>query len=196
MIESTFSEWGHALVNTDVRGRGYQYKGHTPVAYAPVGKKQKLSMISTVTNQGQTRWMIIDGAFNNEKFIEFLQALIKDAGKKIFLIVDNLRVHHSKQVKAWLAELTDQIEMFYLPGYCPELNPDERLNADLKYALGLRVQVRTKEKLRGATEAHMNMLRNNPKRICSYFDDQKNKHVEWSTLNCRVNKFYTVPAIR
>lgn len=72
-------------------------------------------MISTVTNQGQTRWMIIDGAFNNEKFIEFLQALIQEAGKKIFLIVDNLRIHHSKQVKAWLAELTDQIETFYLP---------------------------------------------------------------------------------
>lgn len=133
--------WGDetAVVNTDVRGLGYQYKGHTPVVYAPAGKRQKLSMISTVTNQGQTRWMIIDGAFNNEKFIEFLQALIKDAGKKIFLIVDNLRVHHSKQVKAWLAELTDQIEMFYLPGYCPELNPDERLNADLKYVPGSRV---------------------------------------------------------
>ncbi len=61
--------------------------------------------------------MIIDGTFNNEKFIKFLQALIQEAGKKIFLIVDNLRVHHSKQVKAWLAELTDQIETFYLPGH-------------------------------------------------------------------------------
>lgn len=53
-------------------------------------------MISTVINQGKTRWMIIDESFNSDKLIEFLQALIQDAGKKVFLILDNLRVHHSK----------------------------------------------------------------------------------------------------
>ncbi len=170
--------WGDetGVVNTDVCGRGYQFKAQTPVAYATGGIRHKLSMISTVTNQGQTRWMIIDGAFDSDRFIEFLQALIKDASKKIFLIVDNLRVHHSKPVKAWLAEHTQQIEVFYLPSYSPELNPDERLNADLKYALGSRVQVRTKDKLRRATEAHMNMLGNNPQRVRSYFEDPKIKY--------------------
>lgn len=73
----------------DVRGRGYQPKGQTPVAYAVGGKRHKLSMISTVTNQGKTRWMIVDEAFNSDKLIEFLQALVKDADKKIFLILDN-----------------------------------------------------------------------------------------------------------
>ena len=170
--------WGDetGVVNTDVRGRGYQFKAQTPVAYAAGGTRHKLSMISTVTNQGQTRWMIIDGAFDSDRFIEFLQALIKDATKKIFLIVDNLRVHHSKPVKAWLAEHTEQIEVFYLPSYSPELNPDERLNADLKYALGSRVQVRTKDKLRRATEAHMSMLGNNPQRVRSYFEDPRVKY--------------------
>jgi len=167
--------WGDetGVVNTDVRGRGYQPKGQTPVAYAAGGQRQKLSMISTVTNQGKTRWMIIDEAFNSDKLIEFLEALIKDAGKKVFLILDNLRVHHSKPVKAWLAEHTDKIEVFYLPSYSPELNPDERLNADLKYALGSRVQVRTKAKLRAATEAHMAMLAVNPPRVMSYFQDPR-----------------------
>lgn len=170
--------WGDetGVVNTDVRGRGYQFKAQTPVAYAAGGSRHKLSMISTVTNQGHTRWMIIDGAFDSDRFIEFLQALVKDTPKKIFLIVDNLRVHHSKPVKAWLAEHTEQIEVFYLPSYSPELNPDERLNADLKYALGSRVQVRTKDKLRKATEAHMNMLGNNPQRVRSYFEDPKIKY--------------------
>ena len=79
------------------------------------GTRQKLSMIATVTNQGKTRWMIIDEAFDAEKLIEFLQALIKDAGKKVFLILDNLRVHHSKLVKARVAERQEQIELFYLP---------------------------------------------------------------------------------
>ena len=65
------------------------------------GTREKLSMIATVTNQGKTRWMIIDDVFDAEKLIEFLAALIQDAGKKVFLILDNLRVHHSKIVKAW-----------------------------------------------------------------------------------------------
>jgi transposase len=126
--------WGDetALVNTDVRGRSYAPTGKTPVTMAIGGTRQKLSMIATVTNQGKTRWMIIDEAFDADKLIEFLQALIKDAGKKVFLILDNLRVHHSKLVKAWVAEHQDQIELFYLPSYSPQLNPEERLNADLK----------------------------------------------------------------
>jgi hypothetical protein len=77
-------------------GRSYAPTGKTPVAMAIGGTRHKLSMIATVTNQGKTRWMIIDEAFDADKLIEFLQALIKDAGKKVFLILDNLRVHHSK----------------------------------------------------------------------------------------------------
>lgn len=70
--------------------------------------------------------MIIDEAFNSGKLIEFLQALIRDAGKKVFLILDSLSVHHSKPVKAWVQEYQDKIELFYLPCYSPELNPKER----------------------------------------------------------------------
>ena len=126
--------WGDetALVNTDVRGRSFAPRGKTPVLPTVGGTRQKLSMIATVTNRGKTRGMIIDEAFNADKLIEFLQALIDDAGKKVFLILDNLRVHHSKIVKAWVAERKEQIELFYLPSYSPQLNPEERLNADLK----------------------------------------------------------------
>lgn len=170
--------WGDetAVVNTDVRGRGYQPKGQTPVAYAVGGTRHKLSMISTVTNKGQMRWMVVEDAFNSDKLIEFLRGLIKDASKKVFLILDNLRVHHSKPVKAWLAEHKEQIEVFYLPSYSPELNPDERLNADLKHALGSRIQVRTKDKLKQVTKTHMEMLENNPERVRSYFDDPRVKY--------------------
>jgi hypothetical protein len=71
-----------------------------PLPMRRAGSGRNSSMIATVTNQGKARWMIIDGAFNADKLIEFLKALIKDAGKKVFLIVDNLRVHHAKPVKA------------------------------------------------------------------------------------------------
>ena len=167
--------WGDetALVNTDVRGRSYAPMGKTPVAMAVGGTRHKLSMIATVTNQGKTRWMIIDEAFDADKLIEFLQALIQDAGKKVFLILDNLRVHHSKKVKQWVAERKDRIELFYLPSYSPQLNPEERLNANLKREMGKRVPIRTKTKLRQAANEHMTMLENSPERVMSYFQDRR-----------------------
>ena len=59
--------------------------------------------------------MIIDEAFNSDKLIEFLEALTQDAAKKVFLILDNLRVHHSKLVKKWVEEHKNKIGLFYLP---------------------------------------------------------------------------------
>ena len=130
-------------------------------------------MISTVTHQGKTRWMIVEESFNADKLIEFLAALIKDADRKVFLILDNLRVHHSKRVKAWLADKKEQIEIFYLPSYSPELNPDERLNADLKYAIGSKVSARTKKKLKDAATAHMQLIETSPERVKKYFQDPR-----------------------
>lgn len=168
--------WGDetALVNTDVRGRSYAPRGKTPVTMAVGGTREKLSMISTVTNQGRANWMIIDGAFNHERLIEFLQALVRDGkrrSKKVFLVLDNLGVHHCKPVKAWLADNQRHIEVFYLPSYSPELNPDERLNADLKHAIGTKVPVRTKAKLRAAANEHMHFVATNRDRVRSYFQD-------------------------
>jgi transposase len=165
--------WGDetAVVNTDVRGRGYALRGDTPVAYVVGGTRQKLSMISTVTNQGKTSWMIIDGNFNHVRLIEFFEALIKQAGRKVFLVLDNLGVHHCKPVKKWLAAHQEQIEVFYLPSYSPELNPDERLNGDLKQAIETRVPCRTKDKLRSAATNHMAAIENNPERIKAFFKD-------------------------
>jgi transposase len=171
--------WGDetALVNTDVRGRGYAPAGKTPVASSRVGStRQKLSMIATVTNQSKARWMIIDEAFNSDKLIEFLKALILDAQKKIFLILDNLRVHRSKPVKVWLEENRAMIEVFYLPGYSPGLNPEERLNADLKHAIGAKVPAGTKVKLKAAAASHMSMLETDPECVKSYFQDPSVKY--------------------
>ena len=165
--------WGDetALVNTDVRGRSFAPKGHTPVALAVGGTRHKLSMIATVTNQGKARWMIIDGAFNHERLIEFFESLVKDTGKKIFLILDNLGVHHCKPVKAWLAQHKEQMEVFYLPSYSPELNPEERLNADLKQVIRSKVPVRTKARLQAAAVEHMTALANKPERVKTFFQD-------------------------
>ena len=76
-------------------------------------------------------------------------------------------------MKAWVAEHQDELELFYLPSYSPQLNPEERLNADLKQELGKRVPVRTKAKLREAANEHMAMLEQNPERVIAYFQDQR-----------------------
>jgi transposase len=133
-------------------------------------------MIATVTSRGKTRWMIIDDAFNSDRLIEFLAELIKDAEKKVFLILDNLRVHHSKPVKAWVAERHDEIELFYLPSYSPELNPEERLNAGLKHAIGSKVPVRSKAKLKTAATAHMLELEQSPEKVMKFFQDSRGKY--------------------
>ena len=110
----------------------------------------------------------------------FWQILTMKFQKLLFLIMelkviqgglDNLRVHHSKPVKAWAEERKDKIELFYLPSYSPELNPEERLNADLKSALYTKLPVRTKAKLKAATTQHMQTLEKSPERVRKFFQD-------------------------
>jgi len=82
-------------------------------------------MISAITNRGEIAFQIVEGTINAERFIEFLERLIASAASKVFLIVDNLRVHHAKLVQARVEPRLTQIELFYLPPYAPESNPDE-----------------------------------------------------------------------
>lgn len=100
--EGSEIHWGDqtALLNTDVRDRSFAPMGKTPVAKTAGGTRQKISMIVTVTNRGKARWMITSDALDSENLIKFLAPLIKDLDNKAFLILDNLRVHHSKIVKA------------------------------------------------------------------------------------------------
>ena len=96
--------------------------------------------------------------------------MIKGAPKKLFLILDNLRVHHAKPVKAWLAEHCDAIEVFYLPSYSSELNPDEMANADIKQAVTKLAPARTKLQLVKATTRHLRSVQRQPERIRKYFE--------------------------
>ena len=163
--------WGDesGLRSDDVRGRGFAPKGQTPVIRVN-NKRHGLSVISTVTNKGQMRWSIFDGALNTNILIDFLRRLIKGATKKIYLILDNLRVHHAKPVKAWLADHAEAIEVFYLPSYSPELNPDEMANADIKQAVTKLAPARTKLQLVKATAHHLRSVQRQPERIRKYFE--------------------------
>src|SRR3712207_1523121 len=107
-------------------------------------KRAGLSLISAVTNRGEVRWRVLDGALTAPRLIRFVQRLIRDACRKVFLILDTLPAHRAKLVRDWLAEQRARIEVFSLPSYSPELNPDEGLNADLKRAVGSQAPVRSK----------------------------------------------------
>lgn len=163
--------WGDesGLRSDDVRGRSYAPQGQTPVIRVN-NKRHGLSVISTVTNKGQMRWKIFDGALNAGILIDFMRRLIRNAPKKIFLILDNLRVHHAKPVKAWLAANAERIEVFYLPSYSPELNPDEMANADLKQGVTKLAPARTKLQLVKATSHHLRSVQRQPERIRKYFE--------------------------
>ncbi|MDZ7720523.1 MAG: IS630 family transposase [Balneolaceae bacterium] len=120
--------------NSCQHGRSYAPKGQTPVRKS-MAKRLSVNMISTVTNQGKVQFMIYSDTMNSERFIEFLQQLIKTNSRKLYVIADNLRVHHSRPVTEWVQEHEDQIALFFLPAYSPEKNPDEYLNCDLKQGM-------------------------------------------------------------
>ena len=113
-----------------------------------------------MTSKGELRWMALDGAVKAASLIRFLGRLVRDAGRKVFLMLDRLPVHRSAAVRAWLAGRGDEIEVFYLPGYSPELNPDEGVNGDLKRAVTRKAPARGKAQLKRAVVGHMRRLSN------------------------------------
>lgn len=171
--------WGDetGIKSNDHRGRGYAPKGKTPVLKHK-GKAESVNMISTVTNLGKLRFMIYENSFNSQTFISFLTRLVKSSEKKIFLILDNLRVHHSKLVKEWVAKRSDKIELHYLPSYSPDLNPDEYLNCDLKVEISKRPERRIKGKFTDTVRSTMRKLQRLPARVASYFEAKPLAYIE------------------
>ncbi|MBC6445053.1 MAG: IS630 family transposase [Alphaproteobacteria bacterium GM202ARS2] len=162
--------WGDetGISNQDQIGRSWAPKGQTPIVRR-TAKRASKSLISAVSNRGLMRFMFYDGALNVDLFIAFLRRLIKDAEQKVFLIVDNLKVHHAKKVMTWVTSHAHEIELFYLPSYAPDYNPDEFLNGDLKQKLRQKPQPGTKDELVEMTRTVMRAIQRSPQRIRSYF---------------------------
>src|SRR3712207_3285204 len=137
--------WGDetGLRSDDVRGRSYAPRGRTPVVRV-CHRRAGLSLISAVTNRGELRWMVVDGAVNAPTFIRFLERLIRDARCKVFLILDRLRVHRARLTRDWLAGHRSGIEGHYLPLDSPALNPDEGVHAGLNQAVPRKAPARSK----------------------------------------------------
>jgi transposase len=119
------------------------------------------------------RWKDFDGALNSDILIGSRHRLVKGAGRKIYPILDNLRLHHGKPVKAWLAELKHELEVFYLHSYSPELNLHEMANADLNRAVTKLAPACTKLQLVKAAARHLSSVQRQPERIRSQFQHEQ-----------------------
>lgn len=148
--------------------RGYAPKGQTPVLKTPT-RRDKLSMISAISARGELAFQIVEGSINSARFLEFLARLIDGATRKIFLVVDNLRVHHAKQVSEWLNDKQDRIELVFLPPYAPESNPDEYLNRDFKTALRSGPVSQNSAELLEKAQAFMSRIAMLPNHVAAYF---------------------------
>jgi len=149
-------------------GRSFAVKGQTPVIPRPAARFTH-SMISSVTNKGKLRFMIYAGALTAKLFLEFLRRLVKGAARKPFVIVDNLRPHRARIVQEWLAENAGRIEVFYLPSYAPERNPDEYVNNDVKQAMARRATPMDKAAMKTQLASHMRRLQRRPNKVRSFF---------------------------
>jgi len=176
--ENAEISWGDetGVRSDESRHRGYAPPGQTPIIKIPARRKS-LSMIAAVTNQGKVRFMIYPGGLSPQRLIVFMQRLIKDARRKVFLILDNLNVHKAKAVRDWLAVHADRIQVFYLPPYSPELNPSEYFNGDLKGAIQRGIPPKDVKDLKRTMLSHSRRIQKSPARVRAYF---KNRHIRYA----------------
>jgi transposase len=135
------------------------------------GKRIGVNMTSALGNTGQLHFSLFEGKFTAKVFIEFLDRLTRSyPDRKIFLICDNHSTHDAKDVKRWVAERAERIELNFLPSYSPELNPDEYLNQDLKRHMR-QVQPRPVDRpgLKSEIRRFLHRRQRQPQSIRNYF---------------------------
>lgn len=157
------------------RGRSYSPKGKTPILKR-TGQRFGFNMVSALSNLGHMKFMVVDGRINSEVFIEFLKRMVKYERNKIFLIVDNISFHKTKKVKVWTEINKNKIELFYLPRYSPELNPDEYLNQDLKTNAVGRKSAKNKEELKNDVISFLENTKLDREKVKRYFKAEKVKY--------------------
>jgi len=150
--------------------------GETPVIET-TGARYSVNLISAVTANGGMRFMTINGKMNADKFIEFLQRLIYNATKKIFLILDGHPVHKSKKVRAFVESTQGWLRLFILPPYSPSLNPDEWVWSWLKKNKVGRSVITGPDQFKALVKKYMKSLQNSPKLISGFFRDKNLKYI-------------------
>ncbi len=149
-------------------GTSYGRRGRTPVIPG-TGKRFRCNLLSTITNRGKLAFMVFRGRFTAVVFLAFLKRLVRQCHRKVFVIVDRHPVHISEEVADWVRRRRRWVRIFFLPGYSPELNPDELLNQDVKTNAVGRKRPRTEPELVGNVRRFLWSTQRQPQKIRSYF---------------------------
>ena len=126
-------------------------------------------MISAVNSQGHVRFMVYQETMNQQRLIRFMERLVRTSQRKVFLILDNLKVHHGKLVAAWLGKHAERIEVIFLPPYAPAYNPDEYLNHALKRSVHSGQLPFLSEDISRKIRSFMRNLRHHPSCVSNFF---------------------------
>lgn len=172
--------WGDEMgMRSDhAAGRSWGLKGRTPVI--PVsGQRFGCNMISAISNRGRLYFMIFPKEFNGPVFLKFLDRLVRQVRRKVFLILDGHSVHRSDLAKAWLKRNEKRLRLFFLPSYSPELNPDELLNQDVKSNAVGRRPPDDVDDLMANVRGYMHSTQRRPDIVRSYF---RGTHVAYAAL--------------
>lgn len=156
-------------------GTTWAPKGETPVV-AATGARFSVNMISAVSPRGDFRFMVVEGSVGAAVFVDFLKRLLSGAKKKIFLIVDGYPAHKSKKVKEFVQSSAGKLELFYLPPYSPELNPDELAWNTLKNGIVGRTTVQSKAELKAKVVGGLRRIQKSPDTVKSFFQHEKTKY--------------------
>ena len=156
-------------------GKSWAPKGETPVIRT-TGARFGFNMISAVSPKGQMRFMVVGGGIAAKQYCEFLRRLVFKAKRPIFLIVDGHPVHRSVRVKHFVESVKDKLQLFYLPSYSPELNPDEFVWNDLKNNGIGRMALTGPDQMKQKALSHLKFLQRNPVLIRSFFQAPKTKY--------------------
>jgi transposase len=151
-------------------GRSYSPRGVTPVI-RNTGQRFGCNIISAVNNLGKMRFRVFKGSFTQSVMIDFLDRLIRDAKRKIIVIADGHPAHRGRRLRQWLQAHASQCELVLLPGYAPELNPDELLNQDLKSNVFWSGRPKTRDELVGQTRSYLRATQQRPDIVRAYFQE-------------------------
>jgi len=162
--------WGDetGVSNCETVERGFAPKGRPPVLPVET-KRERVNMISAISIQGSVRFMVYRENMDQRRLIQFMLRIVCLSDRKVFLILDNLKVHHGKLVSAWLEKHKEKIEVFFLPLYAPEYNPDEYLNHALKLSVHTGQLPYTMEDISHKIHSFMRRLQQNSSLVTRSF---------------------------
>jgi transposase len=147
--------------------RTYAPRGQTPVLHVPL-TRDHLSLISGITDTGRLLVSMQDRAFKGTDIVRFLKQLVRGLGRDLSVIWDGAPIHRDKHVKAFLAKTAGAVHLEQLPGYAPDLNPDEGVWEHLKYVELRNVVCHDQDELRHQLHRAIARLRHRPDLIRSF----------------------------